>query len=409
MTDRLDLDFVRAQFPAFAEPSLDGWAFFENAGGSYPARQTIDRLTTFYRRMKTQPYAPYPAATEGGRWMDDARRRIAEWLCVGSEEVMFGPSTSANVYVLAHAFRGIMAEGDAVIVADQNHEANRGAWMRLAETGIEVREWEVDGETGLLSLDDLDRLLDGRVRVVAVPHCSNIVAATNPVAEIAARAKAVGAATVVDGVSHAPHGLPDVGALGCDFYLFSAYKTYGPHQGVMVARGDWPARLANQGHYFNAGLAAKRLTPAGPDHAQEAAMNGVADYLDAFAAHHFGDLKPGPEKTGRTAALMRAHEAETLAPLLDWLRGRNDVRILGPADAALRVPTVALACARPGEEIAADLAARKVMCWGGDFYSRRLVERLGVDPDHGAVRLSFVHYTSAAEVDQAIRALDEVL
>ncbi|MEM7268409.1 MAG: aminotransferase class V-fold PLP-dependent enzyme [Pseudomonadota bacterium] len=403
----LDLNWVRAQFPALSEPSLDGWAFFENAGGSYPARQTIDRLNAFYTRMKMQPYAPYPAATEGGQWMDDAHRRIAEWLCVRTDEVMFGPSTTMNVYILARAFRDTMKEGDAVIVADQNHEANRGAWRRLAETGIEVRDWEVDVETGLLSVDDLDRLMDDKVRVVAFPHCSNIVAATNPVAEICARAGE--AATVVDGVSHAPHGLPDVAALGCDFYLFSAYKTYGPHQGVMVARGEWPMRLGHQGHYFNADLAEKRLTPAGPDHAQEAAMNGVADYLDALDAHHFGEGEAGAARTGRVAALMRSQETQLLAPLLDYVRSRNDVRLLGPSDPVERVPTVAIACEQPGEDIAAKLTEHKVMCWGGDFYSRKLVERMGVDPDHGALRLSFVHYTSPEEVDQAIRALDAVL
>ena len=105
---------------------------------------------------------------------------------------MFGPSTTANVYTLAHAFRDVMKAGDAVIVADQNHEANRGAWRRMAEMGVEVRDWNVDPETGLLNLEDLDNLLDDKTRVVAFPHCSNIVAATNPVAEICARAKAAG-------------------------------------------------------------------------------------------------------------------------------------------------------------------------------------------------------------------------
>jgi selenocysteine lyase/cysteine desulfurase len=405
----LDLTFVRAQFPAFSEPSLKDWAFFENAGGSYPARHTIERLTEFYTRLKMQPYAPNPASTEAGRWMDDAHRRMAEWLCVETEEVMLGPSTTANVYTLAHAFRDVMKAGDAVIVADQNHEANRGAWRRMAEMGVEVRDWNVDPETGLLNLEDLDNLLDDKTRVVAFPHCSNIVAATNLVTEICARAKAADAATVVDGVSHAPHAMPDVGALGCDVYLFSAYKTYGPHQGVMVVRGDLPMRLGNQGHDFNAGLHGKRLTPAGPDHAQEAAMNGVADYLDALDAHHFGASSPGCQRTSRLGDLMRAHETKVLAPLLDYLRARNDVRILGPADPDLRVPTVALACDRPGAEIATEMVQHKVMCWGGDFYSRELVQNMGVDPDHGALRLSFVHYTSADEVDRAIKALDAVL
>ena len=78
----MDLEWVRRQFPAFSEPSLEGWAFMENAGGSYPARQTVEWLTEFYTRLKMQPYAPNPAATEACQWMDDAQRRMAEWLCV---------------------------------------------------------------------------------------------------------------------------------------------------------------------------------------------------------------------------------------------------------------------------------------------------------------------------------------
>jgi selenocysteine lyase/cysteine desulfurase len=404
---KFDLDFVRSQFPGLNNPDTAGWAFFENAGGSFPARQTIERLTDFYTRLKVQPYGPYPIATEGGALMDQARVRMAELLCVETEEVLFGPSTTANVYTLSHAFRGAMKEGDAVIVADQNHEANIGAWERLASTGVAVRIWEADPETGLLNLDDLDRLLDNRVKVVAFPHCSNIVAALNPVAEISKRARAAGAATVVDGVSHAPHGMPNVSELGCDIYLFSAYKTYGPHQGVMVARGNIAARLANQGHYFNANPAGKRLTPAGADHAQEAAMNGVADYFDALYDHHFPGDAGGVAKNAALYSLIRGQEAKVLAPLLDYVRSRNDIHLLGPSDPAIRVPTVAIACDKPGEELSEELAKHKIMCWGGDFYSLRLVEKMGAG--HGALRLSFVHYTSPEEVDQAIKALDAVL
>ena len=423
-TPTLDLDFVRSQFPAFEQPSLQGWAFFENAGGSYPARQTIERLTDFYTRLKVQPYAPYPASQEGGALMDSARARLADLLCVEADEVMFGPSTTANVYVLAKAFRESMAEGDAIIISDQNHEANTGAWARMAQTGIDVRNWAADPETGLLDLADLDRLLDDRVKLIAVPHCSNIVAALNDIPAIAAKAQAAGAACVVDGVSHAPHGMPNVADLGCDIYLFSAYKTYGPHQGVMVVRNDWAQRLPSQAHYFNETYAGKRLTPAGPDHAQEAAMNGVADYFDALHAHHFsatsGDDNPtvaadtgggvpaaGAQKNAQLYALMREQEKRVLAPLLDYVRSRNDVRLLGPADVDVRVPTVAIACDRPGEDVAAELAAHKVMAGGGDFYSLRLVEKMNAS--QGVLRLSFVHYTSPAEVEQALKALDAVL
>ena len=217
------------------------------------------------------------------------------------------------------------------------------------------------------------------------------------------------AVTCVDGVSYAPHGLPDVGALGADIYLFSTYKTYGPHQGAMVVRRAVGQALPNQGHFFNAGLPDKRLTPAGPDHAQIAACAGVADYIDALHVRHFDDAVPPATRAARVHELQRAHETRLLAPLLDWLRDRNDVRILGPATAEGRVPTVALHLGRPGEAVAADLAPLGIMAGGGSFYAVRPLRALGLDPDHGVLRLSFVHYTHPDEIARLISALDAVL
>ncbi|MFT3973977.1 MAG: aminotransferase class V-fold PLP-dependent enzyme [Amaricoccus sp.] len=406
----LDLEFVRAQFPAFSEPSLAGQAFFENAGGSYACGQVIDRLTRFYRQRKVQPYAPYAASRLGGAEMDEGRARLAELLGVEGDELLVGPSTSQNTYVLAQAFRQMLAPGDALVVTDQDHEANSGVWRRLAEGGVEVREWRVDPASGHLDPAGLAALLDGRVRLVAFPHCSNIVGETNDVAALVAMVHDAGAVACVDGVSHAPHGLPDVGALGADVYLFSSYKTYGPHQGVMVVRRSLAEALPNQGHWFNAGIAAKRLTPAGPDHAQVAALAGVADYVEALDRRHFPGEPAGlRQASARVRGLMRAHETRLLQPLLDWAAARNDVRLVGPADAGRRVPTVSMVCAQPGAAVAAALAPHGVMAGGGDFYAVRLLQALGIEPDHGVLRLSFVHYTSAAEVGQAIAGLDAVL
>lgn len=405
----LDLAFVRAQFPAFAEPELAGQAFFENAGGSYACRQAVDRLTRFYRARKVQPYAPYPASRAGGAEMDEARARLAALLGVAAEELQFGPSTSQNTYVLAQAFRGLLSAGDVVVVTDQDHEANSGAWRRLAEAGVEIREWRVDPDSGMLDSAGLARLLDDRVRLVCFPHCSNVVGAINPVADWVALIHAAGALACVDGVAYAPHGLPDVGALGADVYLFSSYKTYGPHQGVMVVRRALAERLPNQGHGFNEGTASKRLTPAGPDHAQIAACAGIADYVDALHDRHFADAPAPAARATRVARLQRDHETRLLAPLLDWLGTRDDLRLIGPAEAEARAPTVALAHARPGAEIAARLAPHGIMAGGGHFYAVRLLEAVGVPADHGVLRLSFVHYTAPEEVDRLVRALDAVL
>ena len=406
----LDLDFVRAQFPAFTSPVLSNHAFFENAGGSYPCRQVVDRLTRFYTDRKVQPYGPYPGAQAGGTEMDEARTRLAAMMGVAADEVSFGPSTSANTYVLAQAVRKwLLGTDGAVVVTDQDHEANSGVWRRLADEGIEVREWQIDRETGSLELPALAALLaDGKVKLVCFPHCSNVIAEINDVAAICAMAKDAGARTVVDGVSYAPHGFPDIPALGCDVYLFSAYKTYGPHQGIMVLREAFGFELPGQGHFFNHATLYKRHTPAGPDHAQIAACAGMADYVDALAQRH-GLTGDAAARNRGVHDLMRAQEVAVIQPLLDYLAGRNDVRLLGPRDAGSRAPTVAVELNRPAEPVSEDLGRHGIACWAGDFYAVRPLSALGIDLEKGVLRMSAVHYTSAAEVAQLIQTLDRVL
>jgi len=406
----LDLDFVRAQFPAFAEPSLQGQAFFENAGGSYACTQVIDRLHRFYTQRKVQPYTDYEASRLGGEEMDEARSRMAALLGVDTDELSFGPSTTQNTYVLAQAFGQMLQPGEAIIVTDQDHEANSGPWRRLADRGIEVREWRVDPATGHLDPSALENLLDESVRLVCFPHCSNIVGEINPVTEITALAHAAGAFVCVDGVSYAPHGFPDVRHLGPDIYLFSAYKTYGPHQGLMVINRTLGELLPNQGHFFNGDTLYKRFTPAGPDHAQVAACAGMADYVDALYDHHRdgGDTQVSPR--GQVVHnLMRMRETDALTRVMSALSDRNDLRILGPTEATMRAPTVALDIGRDPVETAAALARHGIMAGGGDFYAVRLLQAMGVDPDRGVLRLSFTHYTSDAEIDQLLTALDAVL
>ncbi len=403
----LDIAWVRAQFPAFDQPSLQGQGFFENAGGSYTCRQVIDRLYRFYTERKVQPYAPYEVSRLGGEEMDEARSRLAVMLGVKTHELSFGPSTTQNTYVLAQAVRKWIKPGQSIIVTNQDHEANSGPWRRLAEDGVKVLEWQIDPETGSLNPDDLDDLLQQDAALLCFPHCSNVVGEINDVKAITAKAKAAGARVCVDGVSYAPHGFPDVGDLGCDVYLFSAYKTYGPHQGIMVIREDWGFELPNQGHHFNGDSLYKRFTPAGPDHAQVAASAGMADYFEALSAHHGGGQ--GADAARKAHDLMRGAEVALLQPLLDYVAAKNSVRLLGPREAQRRAPTVALALNTDAEAAAARLAPYGVMAGGGDFYAQRPLQALGVDLARGVLRVSFVHYTEKAEVDALIGALDQVL
>lgn len=412
----LDIDFVRSQFPGLAQGAFAEQSFFENAGGSLPCGQTVDALHRFYLETKVQPYAEYGPSRRAGEAMDTSRARWAEALGVDTDQVQFGPSTSMNTYVLAAAFGERLGPGDEVVVTNQDHEANTGAMRRMVErVGATLREWRVDPATGLLDPAGLADLLTDSTAVVCFPHCSNIVGQENDVAALVEMVHSVGAKAVVDAVSYAPHSLADVGALGADVYMFSLYKVYSVHQGLMVTGPGLADELANQGHYFNSGLPGKRLTPAGPDHAQEAAAGAVLDYVWASHIHHGGspDAELGAASR-HVSKLWRDHETALVEPVLDRLASLPGVRVVGPttvnADGPHRCPTVAFVVrGRPSAQVAAELVERGIMCGSGDFYARRLIEAVDIDPYDGVVRLSWVHYTTQTDIDRLLTALGTIL
>jgi selenocysteine lyase/cysteine desulfurase len=402
----LDIDFVRSHFPAFREPSLEGWSFFENAGGSYMCQQVIDRLMTFYTQTKVQPGYPYPASAEAENRMEESYARLSAYLNIDEDELSFGPSTSQNVYVLAQALYPMWEEGDEIIISCQNHEANSGAWRRLENQGIVVRDWHVDEKTGQLSVDDLDDLITERTKLIAFPHTSNLVAHINPMREIADKAHESGIIVVADGVSYAPHGLPDLQELGADIYLFSLYKTWGPHLGAMYVKRELADKMANQSHFYYSDEPHYRLYPAGPDHAQVAAAAGVVDYLDAVYAHHFDDNPESAVKGRRLHQLFSDYEVSLLTPLLDFLKAREDVFIIGPDDPTIRSSTVTIVpLEKSVEAVATELEKQKLMVASGDFDATRIFKDMNIEQDPGAIRLSFVHYTTQEEINRLISGL----
>jgi selenocysteine lyase/cysteine desulfurase len=215
---------------------------------------------------------------------------------------------------------------------------------------------------------------------------------------------------VVDGVSYCPHGLPHLPDLGADVYVFSLYKVYGPHVGAMYVRRDLAAALPSQAHFFKGNALPGRFTPAGPDHAQVAAVNGVIDYFEAVAAHHGYDDTALPARAAGVRELFHAAETMVLQPLLDFLSAHPRVRLIGSSRARDRAPTVAFTVeGTPPAEIARGLARRDIGVGQGNFYAYRLLRALGLDPDEGVVRTSFVHYTSHDDVERLITGLSEAI
>lgn len=407
-----DVDFARSHFPALSDPYLEGHAFFENAGGSYACQQTIQRLTDYYTKTKVQPKHPHKPAIAAIARMEESKERWAAAMGVAKDEVNFGPSTTANTYILSQAFGRSLPEGSQVVTTNQDHEANSGAMRTMAkERGFAFYEWLADPVTGQLSIDDLLPNISANTRLVSFTHCSNIVGNENPVADWckAIKAKAPEAVIIVDGVSHSPHAIPQPWDLGCDIYLFSLYKVYSVHQGMMVVRKDLIESLPNQGHNFNAGLIGKRLTPAGPDHAQEASAQGVLDYIEALDKHHGGDGAPNGAAR-RVSALWSAHEQTLKKPLLEFLSARNDLRLLGSSELDHRHPTIAVSPAKiDAHAFAVALGQMGLGVGSGHFYSARLVDRMGVGADKGVTRFSLVHYNTAHEVTRLIDGMKSIL
>ena len=415
-TPRLDLDFVRACFPAFQQPLPAKTAFFENAGGSFVAAAVIDRLMHFYRANKAQPYGASEICHAAGEQMDCGRQTMADLLGVAADTLTLGPSTTQNINTLAHACAAIVAPGDKVIVSGQDHEANIGAWERLCRRGGgELVVWPVDPQSGELSLDVFRRLLDSSVKVVCMTHSSNIIGSVNPVEEVIALCRQHGARVVLDGVSFAPHQWPDLAAIRPDAYCFSAYKTYATHLGVMYTAPEFAETLDPQCHYFNRDHPHKRFDTAGPDHASIAALTGLGDYFAASHRHHFGQANATPkhktlaQKTLAVSKLMHQHETELCAPLLEAIR-QLPLRIIGRNNMKNREANIALTSPRHSSaELSKALANKNIAAGHGHFYAKRLLDSLGLkDSEDGVLRISFSHYNTEEEVERVIDVLREI-
>jgi cysteine desulfurase family protein (TIGR01976 family) len=401
----LDLARVRGSFPALA----DGFAYFDNAGGSLVLGQVAARVAEYLTTTSVQTGASYEHSRRASLRMDQARASLARLVnAARPEEIVLGPSTTANMRTLATAMASQFQPGDEVVLTLFDHESNIGPWHILADRGVVFRTWGINPETLAVEVDDLRALLTPRTKLVCVTHASNILGTINPIAAIAAMVHEAGARLCVDGVALAPHRAIDVQALGADFYGFSLYKTYGPHFAVLYGRHEALLGLDNLYHHFyGKDRVPAKLEPGNANYELAWGSAAVVDYLDALGGG-----------TGDHAAITRAfadiaaHEAVLGERLLAWLRSRNDVRIIGlrEADAEHRVPTIAFTVrGHASEAIVRAVDQDRIGIRFGDFHSRRLVEHLGLAGQGGVVRVSMVHYNTLDEVDRLTASLGRAL
>lgn len=407
---KLDVDYVRSCFPAFEQPLPQKTAMFENAGGSYVAGAVLDRYFHFYTANKVQPYGASEICRVAGEQMDLGRQTMADLLGVSSQSLTLGPSTTQNFNTLAVACSAIVDRGDSVIVTDQDHEANIGAWERLCQRReATLLTWPIDSQ-GELRIEDLEPLIDDSVKVICMTHSSNIVGTINPVERIIEIARQNGIRVILDGVSFAPHQWPDLPRLKPDAYCFSTYKTYATHLGVMYVAPEFAEQLDPQCHYFNVQYPEKRFDAAGPDHASIAALAGLGEYFSGSHLHHFGDSSEDLyNQTQRVSKLMHQHEAALCQFLLE---GISDLplTILGRNTMQGREANIAMRSQEhTSSALSSALADADIAAGHGNFYAKRLLEKAGIeDSEDGVLRISFSHYNTLAETERVVEALRRI-
>jgi len=392
---------VRAAYPALA----DGYAYLDGAAGTQVPESVITAIGRAYRAGMGNTDGAFPASARSDAIMRRCREAVADLVGGVPEGVVLGPNMTTLTYRIAAALAVTWRRGDEVIVSRLDHDANVRPWVQAAgRTGAVVRWAEIDAATGELPAEQFASLLCDRTKLVAVTAASNIIGTRPDVATITGMARAAGALSYVDGVHATPHGPVDIGELGADFYVTSAYKWSGPHIGALIAN---PALLDT--------LHTDKLEPA-PDEVPERFEYGTPPFADLAgveaAVEHLAGLDDAGAGTRRqriltSMAAAEAHEQRLFSELLGGLDAMQHVTTYGKA--ARRTATAYFTVAgKTPRQVAEHLASRHVNVWNGDNYAWEPAGALGIRESGSAVRAGLVHYNDASDVTRLLDAVAEL-
>ena len=410
MSKSLDIEFVRNKFPVFQNSKTKDLAFFENAGGTYVPDTVINKLNKFMTETKVQPYGDFTSSIQAGDEMDNSINKIAELLNIGTDEFIIGPSTTMNMFLLSQGIKHWLNKGDEIIVTNQDHEANIGAWRKLSDEEITIKEWTLNKDSAELEVEDLKLLINEKTKIICVCHTSNIVASINNLSEIVDLAHQNNIKVVGDGVAYMAHDIADLKGIGLDFYGFSLYKTFGPHLALLYGRKELLEETKNLNHEFLSKEIPLTLNPGGPNHEELACLSGLTDYYEDIYNHHFSDQNLNLyEKGKKIFKLIYSHEEQLMEKLLSFLKTKNNVTLIGKSTHLRneRMPTVSFTVKNKSSlSIAQEAGKNGIGIRNGDFYAWRCLKGLGIDTNDGVIRISMVHYNSVEEVEKLINFLD---
>ncbi len=420
---QFDLESVRSQFPALS--IADNGVrriYFDNPAGTQVPSTVADAMSDCLLKKNANIGGYFATSADAGQIVESARVAMADFLNAPSpHEIIFGQNMTTLTFHMSRSIGRTLRRGDEIILSRMDHDANVWPWVLLAQDlGLNVKWLSFNKESFEFDSDAVDALLTDRTRLLCVGGASNLTGTINDVAQICAKASDAGAVTYIDAVQSAPHVATDVQEIGCDFLVCSAYKFFGPHQGILWGRSELLERLepykvrpapdgipgcfetGTQNHEGIAGVAATvdYFTWIGETMAQ--------DHADRWARF-----------SGRRQALHAAmdylfeYERSLAERLIDGLTSIDGITVQGitAADAMpRRVPTVSFTHdSVASDAIAKALARQNIFVWSGHNYAVEVAKTLGIYESGGAVRVGPVHYNSHREVDELLAALAKIV
>jgi cysteine desulfurase family protein (TIGR01976 family) len=415
----LDPSIIRQQFPSLDRPAT----FFDNPGGTQISKQSLERINRYLLECNANHEGAFATSQQSDAILHEAHTAMADFLNASSpDEIVFGANMTTLTLHISRSLARRLNPGDEIVVTRMDHDANISPWLLIAEDrGCHVTWVDFDVEDYTLKLDEFEKTMERKPKIVAFGYASNATGTINPVRKLTKMAKEAGALVYVDAVQYAPHGPIDVQSVGCDFLVCSAYKFFGPHVGALYGKLELLEDLkAYKVRPAPNNPPGKWMTGT-QNHEGIAGVLGALEYFEWLAGQFAETQKLSLAEEGFTgrrlnlkAAMVaiRAYEFELSRALIGAIGAVPGTHIHGITDMKRldeRVPTVSFTLeGKHPLEIAEALGKVGFYVWDGNYYALAVTERLGLEASGGMVRVGAAHYNTLDEVARFGAALKKI-
>jgi cysteine desulfurase family protein (TIGR01976 family) len=407
---KLDVDWVREQFPALKQ-AINGQpaVFFDAPGGTQVPQGVIDAISEYLSNWNANLGGAFLTSQRSDLIVEQAHEAMADFFNCAPDEVVFGANMTTLTFALSRAIGRELKAGDELLVTCLDHDANVSPWVCLEERGAKVRTADIRPSDCTLDMFDLQAKIRRSTRLVAVGWAANAVGTINDIREAIRLARAVGAMTFVDAVHYAPHGLIDVKAIDTDFLACSSYKFFGPHQGILYGKREQLLRLRPYKLRVCSEKLPDRWETGTQNHECMAGVTAAIDYIAEVGRRHSTESLTRREAIVAAYEVFQQHERELAGRMISGLLeipGLTFYGISDPVKMDQRTPTVAIrleGCTP--RDLAMRLGERGIFTWDGNYYAINVAERLGVQQSGGMLRIGLAHYNTMEEVERLLSEL----